>query len=205
MPVSNTKSKGATDQPSFLTISRPDLIVDGSDMMFRNFISELVSLCSRLLAVRKEIGGLVGLPYSQFSIMVAIAHLSQKGDVTVSEIATELALSNTFVTTETGKMQKLGLLRKVTADSDRRKTLLILTKKAYDLLCTATPIQASANDVLFAHLNREEFLALAAQLPAWIANADRSLLVLGTKKTEKALAAKSRKTIRSAYPKSAQE
>jgi DNA-binding MarR family transcriptional regulator len=193
MSVPIKKRKGAAKAASFLTVSRPALVINGSDEVFRDFINELVALCSRLLAVRKEIGGLVGLPYSQFSILVSIAHLSQKGDVTVSDIASELALSNTFVTTETGKMQKLGLLHKISAESDRRKTHLSLTETAYDLLLAATPIQAAANDVLFAHLAREDFLAIAAQLPVWIANANRSLLVLDTKKHEMALATKARK------------
>jgi DNA-binding MarR family transcriptional regulator len=72
-------------------------------------------------------------------------------------IAAHLHLSGAFVTIETGKLLKLGLLTKRQDAKDRRRVCLAITKKGVELLRLLAPIQAQVNDVLFEFLDAEQF------------------------------------------------
>ena len=110
-----------------LTVSLPNLIDNGSDDDFRRLVHGLLSLGARLEAVRSGFGALIGLSGIQYTILISIAHLEPAGDVSVGKIASHLHLSGAFVTVETGKLIKLGLLTKKVDPKDRRRVCLSVT------------------------------------------------------------------------------
>jgi DNA-binding MarR family transcriptional regulator len=139
------------------TVSRPELLANGSDRDFRALVHGLLAFSARLEAVRSGFGGLLGLTGIQYTILISVGHLEPAGDVGVNHIAAHLHISGAFVTIETGKLLKLGLLAKRPHTRDRRRVCLSITEKGSALLQQLAPIQAQVNDVLFEFLDTAQF------------------------------------------------
>ncbi|GAB7548110.1 MarR family winged helix-turn-helix transcriptional regulator [Cupriavidus sp. CuC1] len=169
--VTNTKGKA-------LTITHPACLVDGSDSEFRHLVSGLLPFAARLLSVRDGFGSLIGLTGVQYSLIRSIAHLSQQGEVTVNQLAEHLHLSGPFVTVETGKLKKLGLIDKKAHPEDKRKMLLTVAAAGSRLLNELTPVQQRINDVLFEGVTRTEFKVLCSVVDRLVVNGDRAALDL---------------------------
>lgn len=154
--VRKTKTIGP-DQRSPLTVTRPELLIEGSDAQFRKLIHRLLAYASSLEAIRAGLGEMIGLSGTQYTILICIAHLQQGKAVGVKEIAFHLSYTGALVTIETGKLVKLGLVEKRQNPGDKRRVLLTITDRARDLLRGLAPSQRQVNDTLFANLNAEGF------------------------------------------------
>jgi DNA-binding MarR family transcriptional regulator len=172
-----TKRKPQQETPP-LTISRPDLQVDGSDLEFRALVHGMLAFSARLEAVRSGFAALIGLTGIQYTILISVSHLLHKGGVSVSMIAEHLHVSGAFVTIETGKLLKLGLLSKRTDQQDRRRVCLTVTKKGRDLLKRLAPTQVEVNDVLFSFMDAPEFRQMRAMVDRMTACGDQAVDLL---------------------------
>src|SRR5580704_14975771 len=143
-----------------LTVSLPNLIDNGSDDDFRKLVHGLLALGARLESVRSGFGTLIGLSGIQYTILISVGHLEIESNASVTRVARHLSLSGAFVTVETGKLIKLGLLTKQTDPKDRRRVCLRMTSKGLDLLASLAPAQRKVNDVLFEPIEAEQFPAL---------------------------------------------
>ncbi len=161
-----------------LTITNPACLVDGSDTEFRHLVNGLLPFAARLLTVRDGFGSLIGLTGVQYSLIRSISHLSQQDDVTVNQLADHLHLSGPFITIETNKLKKLGLIDKKAHPEDRRKMLLTITPAGTRLLGELLPVQQRINDVLFDGVTRTEFKVLCSIVDRLVANGDRAALDL---------------------------
>src|SRR5918999_286650 len=104
-----SRSRAARVAPA--TIARRELLVGDSDATFRHFIHGLLAFSERVIAVREGFGELIGLTGIQYTVLVSIAHLQQRGQVSVGTIATHLHFSGAFITTVTNQLERLGLIR----------------------------------------------------------------------------------------------
>lgn len=163
------------DQKSDLTVSRPELLTDGSDTKFRELVHTLLAFSVRLESVRQEFGAHIGLSGIQYTILVSIAHLQGDNGIGVKAIAKHLALSGAFVTIEVGKLVKLDLITKRTNPEDRRRVLLTTTAKGDALLHSLAPVQRDVNDVIFEPLTAESFDALLPLSKNLLASCDNAL------------------------------
>lgn len=159
-----------------LTITQEACLVDGSDAEFRQLIHAMVAFSARLLSVRDGFGTLIGLSGIQYSILVSIAHHKSRTKLTVNRVASHLHLSGAFVTIETGKLQKLGLIAKTTNPSDKREILLSVTPEGLALLRQLAPDQQTINDVLFEGVTSKEFETLRSLFDRFVDNGDRATL-----------------------------
>lgn len=160
-----------------LTITNPACLVDGSDTEFRHLINGLLPFAARLLSIRDGFGSLIGLTGVQYSILVSILHLSTE-DVTVNQLADHLHLSGAFVTLETGKLKKLGLIDKRSHPDDRRKIRLTVTANGNRILKELAQTQQHVNNVLFEDVTKTEFKALCSVIDRLVSNGDRATLDL---------------------------
>ena len=96
-----------------LTISRPEMLVDGSDRHFRRLVHSLFGFFARHEAVRSGHAARIGLVGIEYTTLISIRHLdAEEGDVNVNRVADHLHLSGAFVTTVTNKLLKRGLIHK---------------------------------------------------------------------------------------------
>ena len=128
-----------------LTISRPEMLVDGSDRDFRQLVHNLFGLLARHETVRAGHGARIGLVGIEYTVLISIRHLSaEESDVSVNRVADHLHLSGAFVTTITNKLLKRGLIHKTTDPADRRRVRLEVSAKGNQLLAGLAPVNGGS-------------------------------------------------------------
>lgn len=143
-----------------LTVSRAALLNDGRDDDFRDMLHDMLSFFDRLEGIRDRFGAFLGLSGPQYTIVVAIRQLQGATGIGVKELADHLGLSGAFVTIETKKLVRLGVVRKETNPGDQRRVFLTLTPQGVALLCRLAPHQRAINDTLFEPLTAAGFRQL---------------------------------------------
>jgi DNA-binding MarR family transcriptional regulator len=138
----------------------------------------LLAFSERLMAVRQGFGQAIGLSGIEYTVLVSIAHLAEREQVSVNTIASHLHLSGAFVTIVTNQLAQKGLIRKGRDTVDRRRAVLATTAKGQQLLATLAPLQQPVNDALFEPLTKERFRELAALVDPLVDAADRALALL---------------------------
>jgi DNA-binding MarR family transcriptional regulator len=158
-----------------LTISRPELIVNGSDREFRHLVHSLFGFLARHEQIRGGHARVIGLAGIEYTALISIAHLSVEGAVNVKTVADHLHVSGAFVTSVVNRLLKLGLVHKKTDPSDRRRVTLTVSAKGHAALAQLAPVQRQVNDVEFDGLTREEFRLLLEIIDRLIASGDRAV------------------------------
>jgi DNA-binding MarR family transcriptional regulator len=144
-----------------LTISRPEMLVDGSDRHFRRLVHNLFGFLARHEAVRAGHAARIGLVGIEYTVLISIRHLSaEEGDVSVNRIADHLHLSGAFVTTVTNRLLERGLIHKSPDPADRRRVKLEVSDQGDALLAQLAPVQRQVNDVQFGCLSASDFRQL---------------------------------------------
>lgn len=152
---------GAQTGPE-VTVSRPELIVDGSDIHFRQMLHDLLAFSSRLQQVRGCFAAFIGLSGPQYTILITIHQLADRRDATVGSVAEHLALTPTFVAAETKKLASMGIVEKKQDPLDLRRVKLTVSDEGERLLHELAPVQRQINDALFSPVNEENFALLRA-------------------------------------------
>lgn len=158
-----------------ITVTRPELLKDGSDADFRKMVHDLLAFSSRLEAVRQSFGTIVGLSGIQYTLLISVSHLQQASGVGVKALAEHLSLSGAFVTIETGKLVKKGLIGKRTNPEDRRRVQLFVTELGQEHLSNLAPVQQEVNDVLFGSLSQSDFDRLSDIVDGLVSDAERAV------------------------------
>jgi len=177
MARAQARAHGSTSaNPAPLTISRPELLINGSDRHFRRLVHGLFGFLARHEAVRSGHGARIGLVGIEYTVLISIRHLAvENPDVSVSRVAAHLYLSGTFVTTVTNKLEKLELIHKLPDPVDRRRVRLEVSEKGNALLAELAPVQRQVNDVQFGCLSTAEFLHLLDIVERLIESSDQAI------------------------------
>jgi len=79
---------------------------------------------------------------------LALVHLWESGSMTMSELGERIPLSRAAVTALTDRLERMGYLRRTPDEQDRRRTLLSLTSRPYEVLTPmASPYSADLVEV----------------------------------------------------------
>src|SRR5438552_18765782 len=116
--MARTRRRGAPPR----TISRPALLVEGSDAEFRGLIHDLIAYGHRLDTCRDAFAALVGMSGAQYEILMLVSRAA--GLLSVGEVAARLHRSGAFITIEANKLVARGILEKVSDPADGRRVLL---------------------------------------------------------------------------------
>lgn len=170
--------EGRRSSKAPLTVSRPELLVDGSDREFRRLIHGLLAFTAVTTAVRDTHAALVGLQGAPYTILLCIRHLAAEGPVMVRDVADHLRLSGSFITMETNKLSKLGLLEKTRQGTDRRRVALTLTPGCIALLDSIADLRRQVNDIEFGVLSKDEFRELISLIYRLTESGERALSLL---------------------------
>ena len=117
----------------------------------------------------------IGLAGIEYTVLIAIAHLSQDREVNVSGVAAHLHLTGAFITNVCHRLHALGLIEKAVDRRDRRRVSLSVSAQGRRLLERLAPVQRQVNDVEFAPLSRAEFLALLDTIERLIASGTQAV------------------------------
>lgn len=174
-PAPTPRKAGRRAHAIPLTVSRPELLVNGSDAEFRKLVHNLFGFFAQHERIRAGHGRTMGLAGIEYTVLIAILHLSAQGEVNVKTVADHLHLSGAFITTTTRKLLQLGLIHKTVDTVDRRRVTLTVSGKGRVALEKLAPMQRRINDVEFGCLSREEFRTLNNLIERLIVCSDRAV------------------------------
>jgi DNA-binding MarR family transcriptional regulator len=157
------------------TVSRPALLVKGSDAEFRRLIHDLIAYGHRLDACRDAFAAIAGISGVQYEILMLV---SRADGLSVGEVAARLHRSGAFITIEANKLAEQGILEKASDPADGRKVLLRITSRGLGLLERMAPYQRRINDILFERLDARRFRELRAFAADLLASGDRAVSML---------------------------
>lgn len=171
------------------TVSKPELLVEGSDAEFRALVHDLMAFAHHIEACRDGFGAIAGLTGVQYEIFMAVKRFqpnagkdaggaNSPAGISVGQVAARLHRSGAFITLEINKLVAKGLLAKADDPADGRRVLLSVSKAGEELARTLAPVQQQVNDVLFACLDRRRFDKLRALASELVGCGDRATALI---------------------------
>ncbi len=158
-----------------LTVSKQELLVNGSDQQFRRLVHNLFGFLARHSAIREGHGAVIGLAGIEYTMLISIGHLSAEGDVSVKDVADHLHLSGAFTTVITNKLLEKGLIEKAAHPVDKRRLCLSVTPRGREMLERLAPIQMQVNDVEFGCLTAKEFSLLVDMIERLVTSSEQAM------------------------------
>lgn len=180
----SSKRKPAASKPKreTATVSKPELLVAGSDAEFRGLVHDLMAFAHHIEACRDGFGSIAGLTGVQYEIFMAVKRFQEAGGIdpgiSVGQVAARLHRSGAFITLEVNKLVAKGVLAKADDPADGRRVLLSVSKTGDALARTLAPFQQQVNDVLFACLDRKRFDKLRALSSELLGCGDRATVLI---------------------------
>src|SRR5215475_12092171 len=165
-----------------LSVTRSALLAGKSDHAFREYLYNFFTVAERLQEVRRYLGGRIGISGPQYNLIMAIAELQGRDGVSVGRIAEYLHVAGPFVTTEAGKLARMGCLRKANDAVDRRVWRLSVGPKGWAALRALFPGLQQVNDTFFAGISQSEFAVLRECLRKLVENSEPVLARIGSLK-----------------------
>ncbi len=156
-------------------ITHETFLENGRDDRFREFIYAFLITSVRMEKVREKIGGLIGLNGIRYHILTVISELAAEAPVAVGDVARALHAGRTYVTMETGRLEKQGLIAKTPNPEDGRSVLVTLTAKGRRAMEDLAPYRREINDDLFAGLSGDDFRAFHGLMTKMVATTENAL------------------------------
>jgi DNA-binding MarR family transcriptional regulator len=158
-----------------LSVTRPEILIDGSDREFRRLIHRMLIGQARLAAVRECIAERIGVSGTQYTMLMSVLHLQGTAGVSIGALADYLEVTGPHVTGIVGKLVAGGFVRKAVNPKDRRGVLVKLTPAGRKKLLQAFAFISAVNDRLFEGVGREEYRAVASFNAKFIRNTKATL------------------------------
>jgi len=153
-------SEARAGAPLPLSVSRPAVLIEGSDHEFRRLIHRMILNEARLVDIRKSIAKKVGVGGAQYTMLMAVLRLQGDCGIAISALADFLEVSGPHVTGEVRKLVAKGYVRKNANPKDKRGVLISLTRQGRSRLLAAFAFIRSVNDILFDGVTADEFRTL---------------------------------------------
>jgi MarR family transcriptional regulator, organic hydroperoxide resistance regulator len=153
MPTSPARKRSAGPKTpadplaGLYTVSRPELMVNGDDVAFRQFVSNLFAAADIVWRARGRLSRKFGMTANQFAILLAVRHFHS--GTSVRQLADHLKMAAANVTKEVNILAARQLLEKRTDPRDSRALSITLAPKAYRLLRELLPISRDINDIQY--------------------------------------------------------
>jgi MarR family transcriptional regulator, organic hydroperoxide resistance regulator len=176
--LSDAATRRGPKQPLFvppITISNETFWVDGRDDWLRETLYLMVLCLSQLHTFREAFGRAMDLTSPQFAVLMGTAYTQGAEGVSIGALATHVHLAPTHVTTEVGRLIRLGLLQKRPNSDDRRSVLVQLSPQGEKTIRAVVPLVRSVNDQLFDGVTRDELQSILQFFRRFAANSEIAL------------------------------
>jgi DNA-binding MarR family transcriptional regulator len=144
------------------TVSLPALLHKQSDQQFRRLVQDLLTVSRRLEMARDYFGRRINVTGPQYNLLMTVAQLQGTTGVSVGSVAQAMHVSSAFVTSETGKLSDVGLIRKRPNPNDGRGALLSLAPAGRLKIDRLIGEIRTVNDLFFGLLGAKPFAELCA-------------------------------------------
>ena len=156
------------------TVSLPALLNKQSDQQFRRLVQDLLTV-SRLEMARDYFGRCINVTGPQYNLLMTVVQLQGTTGVSVGSVAQAMHVSSAFVTSETGKLSDVELIRKRPNPADGRGALLSLAPAGRLKIERLIGKIRTVNDLLFGLLGAQPFAELCASAGALVRGSSEAM------------------------------
>lgn len=162
------------------TVSSPAVLDGpaGGDRAFRQLLYDISIAASHLESARGYLASHLGVSSPQYNMLMVIAQYEGSTGISVNEIADHLHVSNTFVTTEVKKLERLGMVVKAPNPADARSVLVRLSEEGEQRVQALHPELLFVNDHLFESISPADFKALSRIIASLLGDFSRTVAML---------------------------
>ncbi|HWK48176.1 MAG TPA: MarR family winged helix-turn-helix transcriptional regulator [Stellaceae bacterium] len=176
VPIAPADAETASARaPAPLTITRPALLVDGTDQRFRELLGNLMTMGRQLQELRAGLARRLGVSEPEYRVLLAVAQLEGEGGARVGVVAKRLAVTGSMVTMLANRLVRLGWVEKATNPLDSRHVLLRLTPVGNHVMVELQGAPQRVNDEMFRDLDVAEFHSLSQLVHRVVAGGERAL------------------------------
>ncbi len=100
--------------------------------------------------------------------------LWQKDEVPIVELSQKTGLAKNTLTAMLGRMEDAGLIERRAARSDKRQSLIVLTKKARDLQGKYDEVSQKMNEIFYEDFTQKEVVTIDGFLDRILLNLEQS-------------------------------
>ncbi len=100
--------------------------------------------------------------------------LWQKDEVPIVELSQKTGLAKNTLTVMLGRMEEAGLIKKKAAESDKRQSLIVLTKKARNLQDKYDEVSEKMNSIFYRDFSQKEVQMMDRYLDRILDNLEKS-------------------------------
>jgi len=157
------------------TVSLPTLLHKQSDRQFRRLVQDLLTVSRRLEMARDYFGRRIHVTGPQYNLLMTVAQLQGRTGVSVGSVAQAMHVSSAFVTSETGKLADVGLIRKRPNPEDGRGALVSLTPAGRVKIDRLIGEIRTVNDLFFGLLGAQPFAELCDSAGALVRGSSEAM------------------------------
>lgn len=157
------------------TVSLPALLHKQSDQQFRRLVQDLLTVSRRLEMARDYFGRCINVTGPQYNLLMTVAQLQGTTGVSVGSVAQAMHVSSAFVTSETGKLSDVGLIRKRPNPEDGRGALLSLAPAGRLKIERLIGEIRTVNDLFFGFVGAQQFAELCASAGALVRGSSEAM------------------------------
>ena len=176
-----------------LSVTRPEVLENGSDEQFRKVIYDLFVTATRFDEIREGFGRAIGVSGPQYFILVAVGrgysgtgpNAEPDGGIGVRALADYLGVAPSHVTVEVGKLVRHGLLEKRPHPDDGRRVQISLTTAGQAALEELAPLRQDMNNILFDGITAEEFRHLSNVMARFTETTARAQMEMARREQER--------------------
>jgi DNA-binding MarR family transcriptional regulator len=157
------------------TVSLAECLDGRSDRRFRQLIQDLLTVASRLQIARDYFGRRIDVTGPQYNVLMTVARLQGTTGVGVGSAAQAMHVSSAFVASETGKLSRIGYLKKHPNPQDGRGALLKLSPLGRKKIHRLTAEIRAVNDLFFGLLTARSFGVLCGSAEALVEGSRKAM------------------------------
>jgi DNA-binding MarR family transcriptional regulator len=196
MSISRLSKRRRADAIAYVappTVSAPNLLRAGSDRVFQKLVFDLFTISARLEGVRLHLASRMGVSGPQYSILRAVAALQGQEGISIGTVAEYLQVTNAFITAQSRALAHHGFLNKKEDVTDRRVSLLSLTRRGERFVDDVVEQVRPINDIFFGTLESSEFDALSAIMDKLVESSRNAVVRMSSENHEALLSTRDRR------------
>ena len=176
------------------TASASSLLRGGSDRVFQKLVFDLFTISARLEDIRIHLASRMNITASQYSVLRAVAALQAPDGVSIGTVADHLHVTSAFITAQSRGLVEQDLLAKQEDQTDRRVSLLSLTRKGERIVDEIVEQVRPINDMFFGTLERSEVDALSGIIDKLVQSSRDAIVRISAERQEASLSSRDRHT-----------
>ena len=136
-------------------------------------VDEMLALSQSIMKMRAQVADIAGITAFQFGAVLRIAELKS---ATIGSLAKSLSVSSQFISSEVAKLEVLGIVERQPKETDRRGSLVRLTRRGNLLVQKYSPARRAVDEKILQGATRAQVASLGEVVSVLRGNCRKALV-----------------------------